>query len=46
MSSPNYDDNGFEDDFEDNFESDGNSDFDKYLSDDLANEWLDDDDDK
>ena len=40
------DEDEFEDDFEDNFESDGNSDFDKYLSDDLANEWLDDDDDK
>ena len=30
-----------EDEFEDDLESQGNSDFDQYLSDDLANEWLD-----
>ena len=33
-----------EDEFEDDLESQGNSDFDQYLSDDLANEWLDEDD--
>ena len=33
-----------EDEFEDDIESKGNSDFDQYLSDDLANEWLDEDD--
>ncbi|MEZ7490722.1 Der GTPase-activating protein YihI [Pseudoalteromonas distincta] len=32
-----------EDEFEDDLESQGNSDFDQYLSDDLANEWLDED---
>jgi ribosome assembly protein YihI (activator of Der GTPase) len=40
------DDDEFEDDFEDNLESEANTDFDKYLSDDLANEWLDDDNDE
>jgi len=35
-----------EDEFEDDFETEGSSDFDKYLSDDLANEWLDDEDEK
>ncbi|MBQ4834187.1 GTPase-activating protein [Pseudoalteromonas sp. MMG010] len=34
------------DDFEDDLPAQGNSDFDQYLSDDLANEWLDDEDDK
>lgn len=33
-----------EDEFEDDLESQGSSDFDQYLSDDLANEWLDEDD--
>ncbi|KAA1152328.1 GTPase-activating protein [Pseudoalteromonas sp. FUC4] len=33
-----------EDEFEDDIESKGSSDFDQYLSDDLANEWLDEDD--
>ena len=33
-----------EDEFEGDLESQGNSDFDQYLSDDLANEWLDEDD--
>lgn len=35
-----------EDPLEDDFEDDVNSDFDKYLSNDLANEWLDDDKEK
>ena len=33
-----------EDEFEGDLESQGSSDFDQYLSDDLANEWLDEDD--
>ncbi|MEM7149569.1 MAG: Der GTPase-activating protein YihI [Pseudomonadota bacterium] len=37
------DEEEFEDDFSD---EDSNSDFDQYLSNDLANEWLDDDEDK
>jgi len=42
---------GIEDEPEDDFDDEelieaGNSDFDQYLSDDLANEWLDDEDDK
>jgi uncharacterized protein len=40
------DEDEFEDDFEDDSAAQGTSDFDKYLSDDLANEWLDDDEDK
>ncbi|WP_372762826.1 Der GTPase-activating protein YihI [Pseudoalteromonas sp.] len=35
-----------EDEFEDDFSEEANSDFDQYLSNDLANEWLDDDDEK
>lgn len=38
------DEDEFEDDFEDDFASESNADFDQYLSDDLANEWLDEDD--
>ncbi|WP_166419903.1 Der GTPase-activating protein YihI [Pseudoalteromonas sp. Z1A8] len=38
------DEDEFEDDLEDDIESKGSSDFDQYLSDDLANEWLDEDD--
>ncbi|MEL0647262.1 Der GTPase-activating protein YihI [Pseudoalteromonas agarivorans] len=38
------DEGEFEDDFEDDFASESNADFDQYLSDDLANEWLDEDD--
>ena len=37
-------DDDYEDDFEDDFDVEGGSDFDKYLSDDLANEWYDDED--
>ena len=38
---------GIEDEFDDEeYEEQGNSDFDRYLSNDLANEWLDDEDDK
>ncbi|MCF7517551.1 MULTISPECIES: Der GTPase-activating protein YihI [Pseudoalteromonas] len=37
-------DDDYEDDFEDDFDAEGESDFDKYLSDDLANEWFDEDD--
>lgn len=38
------DEDDYEDDFEDDFDAEGESDFDKYLSDDLANEWFDEDD--
>ena len=38
------DEDEYEDDFEDDSYDEGESDFDKYLSDDLANEWLDDED--
>ena len=38
------DEDEYEDDFEDDSYDEGESDFDKYLSDDLANEWFDDED--
>lgn len=38
------DEDEYEDDFEDDLYDEGEFDFDKYLFDDLVNEWLDDED--